>query len=83
MALLLCVWWLFLLLGTRFESTRLSSSFGWLHFSGGRSRLFYHPVTQQKQLPEMFFLPCALCGKGLRMGLGWAFAVNTTLITAL
>lgn len=44
---------------------------------------FHHPVTQQKQLSEMFFLSCALCGKGLRMGLGWAFAVNTVVITAL
>ena len=49
----------------------------------GAAGLFHHPVTQQKQLPEMFFLPCALCGKGLRMGLGWAFAVNTAFITAL
>ncbi len=49
----------------------------------GTADLFLHPVTQQKQLPKMFFLPCALCRRRVRMGLGWAFAVNTTFITTL
>ena len=68
--------------GFFFGLARASRALGSAAVSGGcisvvgAAGLFYHPVTQQKQLPEMFFLPCALCRKGLRMGLGWAFAVT-------
>ena len=72
MALLLCVWWLFLWLGRRFESTRLSSSFGWLHFGGGRSRLISSSRdTAEAITRDVLFALCALwegITHGLRVG---------------
>ena len=72
MALLLCVWRLFLWLGTRFESTRLSSSFGWLHFGGGRSKLILPSRdTAEAITRDVLFALCALwegITHGLRVG---------------
>lgn len=72
MALLPCVWRLFLWLGTRFESTRLSSSFGWLHFGGGRSRLISPSRdTAEAITRDVLFVLCALwegITHGLRVG---------------
>lgn len=74
--------------GFFFGLARASRALGSVAGSGscilvvGAADLFHHPVTQQKQLPEMFS-PVRFVGRDDAWGLGWAFAVNIAFITAL